>query len=111
MAVLHTQDVIYWGCEMKTFMLYFVAFILLVGYIFSEKYIERGKQINTLEGEKNELISQLKSKEKEIENYNQKQLEASNTIEKVREVVKRVKEPCDCYNTALPDEVLAIIKK
>jgi predicted nucleic acid-binding Zn-ribbon protein len=94
---------------MKTFMLYFVAFILLVGYIFSEKYIERGKQINTLEGEKNELISQLKSKEKEIENYNQKQLEASNTIEKVREVVKRVKEPCDCYNTALPDDVMRLL--
>lgn len=94
---------------MKTFMLYFVAFILLVGYIFSEKYIERGKQINTLKGEKNELISQLKSKEKEIENYNQKQLEASNTIEKVREVVKRVKEPCDCYNTALPSDIKRLL--
>jgi chromosome segregation ATPase len=97
------------GGKMKTFMLYFVAFILLVGYIFSERYIERGKQINTLEGEKNELMSQLKSKEKEIENYNQKQLEASNTIEKVREVVKRVKEPCDCYNTALPSDVKRLL--
>jgi Tfp pilus assembly protein PilO len=94
---------------MKTFMLYFVAFILLVGYIFSEKYIERGKQINTLEGEKNELISQLKSKEKDIENYNQKQLEANNMIEKVREVVKTVKEPCNCYGVALPARIADIL--
>lgn len=94
---------------MKTFMLYFVAFLLLCAYIFAQNYIERGRQINTLEGEKNELISQLKSKEKEIENYNEKQLEASNTIEKVREVVKRVKEPCDCYNTALPDDVAKLL--
>ena len=96
---------------MKTFMLYLTAFLLLCAYIFAQNYIERGRQINTLESEKNELISQLKSKEKEIEQYNQKQLEASNTIEKVREVVKRVKEPCDCYNTRLPDDVLAIIRK
>jgi len=94
---------------MKTFMLYFVAFLLLCAYIFAQNYIERGRQINTLEGEKNELISQLKSKEKEIENYNQKQLEASNTIEKVREVIKTVKEPCDCYNSALPARVADIL--
>lgn len=94
---------------MKTFMLYLTAFLLLVAYIFSERYIERGKQINQLTGEKNELINQIKSKEKEIERYNQKQLEASNTIEKVREVIKKVKEPCDCYNTRLPDSVLNIL--
>lgn len=94
---------------MKTFMLYFVAFILLVGYIFIEKYNDRGKQIESLTGENTDLKTQLKSKEKEIEQYNQKQLEASNTIEKVREVVKRVKEPCDCYNTPLPDGILDIL--
>jgi len=94
---------------MKTFMLYFVAFILLVGYIFSERYIERGRQINTLENEKTELKSQLKSMEAEIENYNQKQLEASNTIQEVREVVKTVKEPCNCYGVALPTRIADIL--
>lgn len=103
------QDVIYWGCKMKTFMLYFVAFILLVAYIFSERYIERGKQINTLEGENTDLKTQLKSKEAEIENYNQKQLEASNTIQQVREVVKTVKEPCNCYGVALPARIADIL--
>lgn len=103
------QDVICWGCKMKTFMLYFVVFILFVGYIFSERYIERGRQINTLEGEKNELISQLKSKEAEIEKYNQKQLEASNTIQEVREVVKTVKEPCNCYGVTLPARIADIL--
>ena len=94
---------------MKTFMLYFVAFLLLCAYIFAQNYIERGRQINTLEGEKNELISQLKSKEKEIEQYNQKQLEASNTIQEVREVVKTVKEPCNCYGVALPARIADIL--
>lgn len=94
---------------MKTFMLYLIAFLLLVAYIFSERYVERGKKINTLEGEKNELISQIKSKEKEIENYNQKQMESSQQIEKVREVIKRVKEPCDCYNTPLPARIADIL--
>lgn len=89
--------------------MYLSAFLLLCAYIFSVQYIERGKKINTLETEKNELISQLKSKEAEIENYNQKQLEASNTIEKVREVIKKVKEPCDCYHTALPDDVMRLL--
>ena len=94
---------------MKTFMLYLVGFLLLVAYIFSERYIERGRQINTLESEKTELKSQLKSMEAEIENYNEKQLQASSTIEKVREVVKRVKEPCDCYNTALPSDIKRLL--
>lgn len=91
--------------------MYLGAFLLLCLYIFSMQYIERGKKISLLEGEKSELTSQLKSKEAEIEKYNQKQVEASEQIQKVREVIKLVNEPCDCYNTALPDEVLAIIKK
>lgn len=103
------QGVIYWGYKMKTFILYLVAFLLLCAYIFAQQYIERGRQINTLEGEKTELISQLKSKEAEIENYNQKQLEASEQITKVREVVKRIKEPCDCYNTLVNPELLDIL--
>ena len=94
---------------MKTFMLYLVGFLLLVAYIFSERYIERGRQINTLENEKTELKSQLKSMEAEIENYNEKQLEASNTIQEVREVVKTVKEPCNCYGVALPARIADIL--
>lgn len=94
---------------MKTFMLYFVAFILLVGYIFIEKYNDRGKQIESLTGENTDLKTQLKSKEAEIEKYNQKQLEASNTIQEVREVVKTVKEPCNCYGVALPARIADIL--
>lgn len=100
---------IYGGNTMRTFLMYLGAFLLLCLYIFSIQYIERGKKITLLEGEKSELTNQLKSMEKEIEQYNQKQLEASNTIEKVREVVKRVKEPCDCYNTALPSDIKRLL--
>ena len=94
---------------MKTFLMYLGAFLLLCLYIFSMQYIERGKKISLLEGEKSELTSQLKSKEAEIENYNEKQLEASNTIQEVREVVKTVKEPCNCYGVALPARIADIL--
>ena len=94
---------------MRTFVLYLSVFLLVCAYIFSLQYIERGKKIKLLETEKNELAAQLKSMENEIENYNKKQLEATSTIEKVREVIKTVKEPCNCYNTRLPDDVIKLL--
>lgn len=97
------------GYAMRTFVLYLSVFLLVCAYIFSLQYIERGKKIKLLETEKNELSAQLKSMENEIENYNKKQLEATSTIEKVREVIKTVKEPCNCYNTRLPDDVIKLL--
>jgi chromosome segregation ATPase len=94
---------------MKTFMLYLSGFLLVCAYIFSLQYIERGKKIKLLETEKNELSVQVKSMEKEIERYNEKQLQASSTIEKVREVIKHVKEPCDCYHTSLPSDIKRLL--
>lgn len=94
---------------MRTFLIYLAVFLLLCAYIFSLQYIERGKKIKLLETEKTELSAQLKSMENEIENYNKKQLQASGTIEKVREVIKTVKEPCNCYNTRLPDDVIKLL--
>ena len=94
---------------MKKVMLYIAAFLMLCAYIFSIQYVERGKQIKLLESEKSELMAKVKSMEGEIEKYNQKQMEASNTIEKVREVVRTVKEPCNCYHTVLPDGVVKLL--
>lgn len=94
---------------MRTFLTYLAVFLILCAYIFSMQYIERGKQIKLLESEKTELTSQLKSMENEIERYNEKQLQASSTIEKVREVIKTVKEPCNCYNTRLPDDIIKLL--
>ena len=76
-------------------------------YIFKDNLNQ--DKITSLETENNSLYEQLKSKEKEIEQYNQKQMEASNTIEKVREVIKTVKEPCDCYHTSLPSDVMRLL--
>jgi predicted nucleic acid-binding Zn-ribbon protein len=72
-------------------------------------WVEVNDYINSLESEKTELKTQPKSKEAEIDEYNQKQLEASNTIQEVREVIKTVKEPCDCYNSALPARIADIL--
>lgn len=97
------------GIKMKTIAFYLSGFLLVCAYIFSLQYIERGKKIKLLETEKTELNSKLNSMEKEIENYNKKQMEASNTIQKVREVIRTVKEPCDCYHTALPADVARLL--
>jgi len=81
--------------------------VALGWYIFKDNLNQ--DKITSLETEKNELSAQVKSMENEIERYNEKQLQASSTIEKVREVIKHVKEPCDCYHTALPDDVKRLL--
>lgn len=106
--VLPIRDVICWGYNMR-YLLIIIA-ILSVGlgwYIFKDNLNQN--KITSLETEKNELSAQVKSMENEIERYNEKQLQASSTIEKVREVIKTVKEPCDCYNTALPDDIKRLL--
>ena len=76
-------------------------------YVFKDNRSQ--DKITALTTENSALIGQLKSKEKEIENYNKQQVEASEQIQKVREVIRTVKEPCDCYHTALPDDVKRLL--
>ena len=56
-----------------------------------------------------ELESTIKGYENEISKFNAAQERANQTIEKVRTVVRTVKSDCDCYNTALPDDVRRLL--
>lgn len=53
-------------------------------------------------------ISDLKES---ITAYNKAEQESVKTITKLREVIKNVEEPCDCYNQPLPDAVLELLHK
>lgn len=48
---------------------------------------------------------------KGIEEFNNAQIQASNTIQKIKTVVKTVKEDCDCFNSALSDYILKLVRK
>lgn len=42
--------------------------------------------------------------------YNKAEEKSIKTITKIREVVKNVKEPCDCYHQQLPKEILEEVR-
>lgn len=66
-------------------------------------------ELNAANGQITELNSTIKGYQNEIQEYNRAQERASQTIEKVRTVVRTVKSECDCYNTAIPDDVRRLL--
>lgn len=76
----------------------YIAIILLaiaLG-VTAKSNIEKSNKIETLENS--------------IEAYNKAQEKSVKTITQIREVVKNVKEPCDCYNQPIPDEILKYVR-
>ena len=70
---------------------YFAAFLLVVVYILSSLYIERGHKITALETQKNALSGNVKYLEAEIAKRNEKALRADKrlqTLERAAEAEK-----------------------
>ena len=61
------------------------------------------------ENQNNALQTEIKGYKNAIQEYNEAQERASETIEKVRTVVRTVKSDCDCWNTELPDDVRRLL--
>ena len=57
--------------------------------------------------EKRHEISELKES---ITVFNKAQEKSIKTITKIREVIKNVEEPCDCYHKQLPKEILEEVR-
>ena len=74
---------------------------------YSNKHLKT--ELNAANGQITELNNTIKGYENEISKFNAAQERASQTIEKVRTVVRPVKSECDCYNTALPDDVRRLL--
>lgn len=56
------------------------------------------------------LEAQKKALEENIDAYNKAKNKASNTINKVMERIKYVKEPCDCYNARIDDSIIDLVR-
>ena len=94
---------------MNRILLISIAFLAAVSAIlfFSNKHLKT--ELNAANGQITELNSTIKGYQNEIQEYNRAQERASQTIEKVRTVVRTVKSECDCYNTAIPDDVRRLL--
>ena len=66
-------------------------------------------ELSAAKGEITALNKQIKGYENEIQHFNEAQQTASKKIEKVRTIVRTVKSDCDCYHTALPDDVRRLL--
>lgn len=54
--------------------------------------------------------NEIEDLKESITAYNKAEQESVKTITKIREVVKNVKEPCDCYNQKIPEEILKYVQ-
>ena len=94
---------------MNRLLLISIAFLAAVSAIlfYSNKHLKT--ELSAAKGQITELNSTIKGYQNEIQEYNRAQERASQTIEKVRTVVRTIKSDCDCYNTALPDDVRRLL--
>lgn len=67
-------------------------------------------RINSLEAEKIGLKTQIEEYEKTIKNYEKAKESANDDIQKIKTIVKTIKEPCDCYNAPIPDQLLGTVR-
>lgn len=80
---------------MKAYIALAIALVLL-GIVVKDN-LDKRHEISTL---KNSITAYNKAEQKSIK-----------TITKIREVIKNVKEPCDCYNQPLPDDVIKLLQQ
>ena len=57
------------------------------------------------------LRSEIGSLKDSIKAYNEAEQKSIKTITKIREVIRNVEEPCDCYNQRMPDDVIKLLRQ
>ena len=53
-----------------------------------------------------EQKQQYKKLQQSVITFNKANQESMTVIKEIREKIKYVKEPCNCYNTAIPDAII-----
>ena len=94
---------------MNRLLLISVVFLAATSAILFYSNKQLKTELNAANGQITELNNTIKGYENEISKFNAAQERANQTIEKVRTVVRTVKSDCDCYNTALPDDVRRLL--
>lgn len=77
---------------MTKFLSYLAAFLLLVVYILSTLYIERGNKITVLETQKNALNGNINYLEAEIEKRNEKALDTYKRVQTLERAAEKAKD-------------------
>lgn len=92
---------------------YLAAFLLLVVYILSTLYIERGNKITVLETQKNALNGNINYLEAEIEKRNEKALAADIRMRELEEAAARGKNKAgfDWNSNIAADPVIIKLKE
>ncbi len=75
------------------------VFFAVQAFLFFSLWLNQRDEVKRIESENNSLISQ-------IEEFNNAEIRANNTIQKIQEKIKYVKEPCDCFNSDIPYDLL-----
>jgi hypothetical protein len=98
------------GVSMSHIYKYIAEFFFTTTLIFGFLYSYDEFKIQRIETEKNTLKINLENCNKGIKEFNDAQIRAGNTIEKVREVVKTVKSDCDCYHNSVDKPILERVR-
>lgn len=78
---------------------YIAVFFFATTLLFGLLYDYANSKANRLENELNGCKNGVKE-------FNDAQIRASSTIQKVKEVVKVTKSDCDCYNSSVDERIL-----
>lgn len=94
---------------MTKFLTYAVAGLLLALYITVSLYIERGREIAALQGEKSALLGKTSFLEAEIAKRNEKALETSVRLREIEEAAEESKDKGGFdWNSALPADAVTL---
>lgn len=85
---------------------YIAVFFFATTFILGIMYNYANLKVNRLESENTALKMEVKSCNQGVKEFNDAQIRASGTIQKVREAVKVTKSDCDCYNSAVDKRIL-----
>lgn len=90
---------------------YIAVFFFDTTFILGIMYNYANLKINRLESEKTALKIEVKSCNDGVKEFNDAQIRASSTIQKVKEAVKVTKSDCDCYNSSVDKRILDRVRK
>ena len=85
---------------------YIAVFFFATTFILGIMYNYANLKVNRLENEKTVLKMEVKSCNDGVKEFNDAQIRASSTIQKVKEAVKVTKSDCDCYNSSVDERIL-----
>lgn len=90
---------------------YIAVFFFATTFILGIMYNYTNLKINRLESENTALKMEVKSCNDGVKEFNDAQIRASSTIQKIKKAVKVTKSDCDCYYSSVDKRILDRVRK